>query len=98
MNKHFMFGSTLCQLMDQIRPLIGKPLAFCFFYLFIYKLIQRGSVENIVQYHKNITKITTIWHTVVGISGYGVCGFVVCVVGVWGSRQALNRIKINRLF
>ena len=43
-------------------------------------------------------KIITIWHTVVVISGSGVCGFVVCVVGVWGWRQALIRLKINRSF
>ena len=70
---------------------------FCFS-LFIYKLTQWRSVENIVLYHKNITKTITIWHTVVGISGSGVCGFVVCVVGVWGCQQALNRLKINILF
>ena len=46
---------------------------------------------------KNITKIITIWHTVVGISSFGVCGLVMCVVGVWECRQALNRLKINRL-
>ena len=34
---------------------------------------------------------------VVVISGSGVCGFVVCVVGVWVCRQALNRLKINIL-
>ena len=70
---------------------------FCFS-LFIYNLTQWGSVENIVLYHKNIIKIITIWHTVVGIFGSGVCGFVVCVVGVWGCRQALNRLKINIFF
>ena len=71
---------------------------FVVFYLFIYKLTQWGSVENIVLYHKNIMKIITIWNTLVGISVSGVCGFLVCVVGVWGCRQALNRLKINRLF
>ena len=30
-----MFGSTLFQLMEQIRPLTGKPLAFFCFSLFI---------------------------------------------------------------
>ena len=46
---------------------------------------------------QNIMKIITIWHTVVGISGLGECGFAVCVVGMWRCRQALNRLKINRL-
>ena len=70
---------------------------FCFS-LFIYKLTQLGSVENIVLYHKNIIKIITICHTVVGISSSRRCGFWVCVVGVWGCRQALNRLEINRFF
>ena len=69
-----------------------------FFLLFIYKLTQLWSVENVVLYHKNIMKIITIWYMVVGISISGVRGFVVCVVGVWGCRQAINRLKINRLF
>ena len=58
------------------------PWHFFGFLWFIYNLTQRGSVENIVLYHKNIMKIITIWHTVVGISGSGVCGFVVYVVVV----------------
>ena len=76
----------------------GEPLGFFCFHLFIYKLTQWESVENIVLYHKNRMKIMAIWNTVVGISGSGVCGFVVCVVGGWGWRQALNWLKINRLF
>ena len=77
----------------------GIPCHF-FFLLFIYKLTQWGSVENIVLYHKNIMKILTIWHMVGGIycSGSRVCGFVVCVVVLWGYRQALNRLKINSFF
>ena len=47
---------------------------------------------------KYIIKIITLWHTVVGIYGSRGCGFVVCVVGVWGCRQTLNRLKINILF
>ena len=43
-------------------------------------------------------KIITIWHTVLGISSSGVCGCVVCVLGVWGWRQAINRLKRNILF
>ena len=43
-------------------------------------------------------KIIIIWHTLVGISGSGWCGCVVCLLGVRGCRQALNRLKINRLF
>ena len=70
---------------------------FCLL-LFKYKLKQSGRVENIVLYHNNIIKTITIWYTVVGISGSGVCVFVVCVVGVWGCRKALNMLKINRLF
>ena len=31
-------------------------------------------------------------------SGSRVCGFVVCVVVLWGYRQALNRLKINSFF
>ena len=65
------------------------------FLLFIYKLTQWGSIENIVLYHKSIMKIITIWYTVVGIFGSRVCDFVVYVVGVWGCRNALNRLKIN---
>ena len=30
---------------------------------------------------KDILKMMRIWNTVAGISGSGVCGFVVCVVG-----------------
>ena len=31
----FLFGSTLCQLMDQLRPSTGNPLAFlCFSFLY----------------------------------------------------------------
>ena len=45
--------------------------------------------KNIFLYQKNIMKIITIWYTVVGISGSGVCGFVVRVVGVWGCRQSI---------
>ena len=55
-------------------------------------------MENIVLYHKNIMKIITIWYTVVGIYFSGACGFVVCVVGVWDYRQAVNRLKIDILF
>ena len=76
----------------------GIPWNFFGFSLFIYKLAQWGSVENIVFYHKNIMKIVTIWHTVVGIYGSGMCDFVVRVVGVWGFRKSINRLKINRLF
>ena len=43
-------------------------------------------------------KIIIIWHTVLGISDSGVCGFVVFVVGEWWFRKALNRLKISRLF
>ena len=75
-----------------------EPIGIFCFSLFIYNLTQLGSVENIALYHKNLMKIITIWNTVVGIFGYGVCGFVVHVVGMWGCRQALNRLKINRLF
>ena len=75
------------------REYVGIFVSYC-----IYKLTQRGSVENIVLYNKHITKTITIWYTVVGISGSMVCGFMVCVVGVWECRQELNRLKINRLF
>ena len=75
----------------------GIPWNFVFL-LFLYKLSQWGYVKNIVLYHKHIKKLISIWHTVVGIYGSGVCGFVVCVVGLWGCRQALNRLKINILF
>ena len=43
-------------------------------------------------------KIIIIWHTLVGISGSGWCGCVVCLLGVRGCRQALNRVRINRFF
>ena len=43
---------------------------------------------NIVLYHKNIMKIITTWHTVVGISGFGGGGFRVCVVGGVGEVEA----------
>ena len=39
-----------------------------------------------------------IWYTVVGFFGSRGCGFVICVVWVWGCIQALNWLKINRLF
>ena len=52
----------------------------------------------IVLYHKNVIKIIIIWYTLVGVSGSGGYDFVVFMVGVWGCRQAFNRLKINRLF
>ena len=33
-----------------------------------------------------------------GLSRSGRCGFVVCVVRVWGYRKAHNRLQINILF
>ena len=41
-------------------------------------------MKDIVLYNRKIMKIITILHTVVGIYGSGVCGFVVCVAGVGG--------------
>ena len=35
MHKHFMFGSTSCQLIEELRPLISNPLAFFCFSFFI---------------------------------------------------------------
>ena len=69
-----------------------ESLGICCFLLFIYKLTKCGSVENIILYHKNIMKIITIWYTVVGISGSGDCGFVVCVVDIDGIYRVITLI------
>ena len=85
MNKNGCLGARCVRLWSIYGIKQGIPWHFFCFSLFLYKLTQGGYVENIVLYQIYIIKIVTIWHTLAGIYGYGVCGFVLYVVGVEAS-------------
>ena len=53
MYKNFMFGSTLCQLMEQLWSLTRNPLAFCFllFILISYVPVNKKHKHFLVWEH-----------------------------------------------
>ena len=71
-----LFGSTLFQLMEKLRPKTGNPLEFNIWFLFIYLLLFIPDVSDNIKSHFFGGGIPTLNMLMIFMEGYSSCWYI----------------------